>query len=164
MRKKNILFGYSCTPAFGIFGKDKGGFSVEISMGGLLTYKTYIFDKRETSKRTMQLSDDILSAIFVILEEKAEMIQILNSRLDNGSLDGVCNKFVFYEKEIISWNIEYISEEMFEQLDEEYCREYEKNIWQENEVFNIFEKIAEVLKNKGILLTLYDAKIEFLQL
>ncbi|MGN0604839.1 MAG: hypothetical protein ACI4I2_12765 [Oscillospiraceae bacterium] len=47
---KDVLFGYSCTPSYGYYGKDDGGFSIEIYPDGKLIHKTYIFDGIEKNR------------------------------------------------------------------------------------------------------------------
>ncbi len=156
-RQDNILFGYSCTPSYGFYAEDDGGFSVEIDINGVVTYKTYFFDFIEQTRSTIKLSPNTIKRIRNILENHAETIENLNNQLNNGSYDGLCNRFIFSGKEIISWNIQFIHIWLAIIVNPDYYKKYVNEIKQENTVLYIFKLITKVLKHEGIKLTLDKA-------
>lgn len=161
-KKRDILFGYSCTPAWGLNGIDPGGFSIEIDRSGLIKYKTYIFDCIEQKERTAQLSLNTIQKINTILENNAAIIKKIKRYLDNGSCDGVCNQFNFAGKVITAYNISLSNEESLLKYNFEYYEVYVKNIKQENIVTSIFNiivnELQDELKAEGIELDLFGCK------
>lgn len=158
--KENILFGYSCTPSYGCFGMDDGGFSVEIHSDGSLWHKTYIFDMKEKTKSEHAISEKTIKKINEILNKNSAVIKNFFEHISNGSLDGSCNRFVFLGKEIISWNVDRCDEEEVKERNPQYYNKYISVIKQENLMLDIFEQIVAVLKTEGIDLKIYSVSFQ----
>ena len=152
----NILFGYITVPSCGTFGEDDGGFSIDIYPDGKLIYKTYIFDKIEKNKIIYALSEETINAIKEILLTYSKDIYFFNEYTDNGSDDGDCNIFIFLGKRVISWNIDYYDENKLKENESKYYKKYINAIIQENIMLEIFEKISNILKIHGIILSIYQ--------
>lgn len=163
-RQKHILFGYSCTPSCGFYGKDDGGFSIEVDTSGILVYKTYLFDFIEQTKRTIVLSSNTTNRIKNILKNNIKTIENFNKQLNNDSYDGSCNRFIFSGKEIISWNIQFTNIWfiwLLAIINLDYYKKHVNNIKQKNAVLHIFKLIANVLESEGIRLTLDKIVLHF---
>ena len=158
-KETNVLFGYSCTPAWGLYGIDPGGFSIELDISGLVRYKTYIFDLILQRQRIVQLSPRTVEKINEILNNNRDNIKKIGKYLDNGSCDGVCNRFNFMGKVITGYNVSFSDEESLSKYNPEYYAARIKNIRQENAVSIIFNSIAiemqDELKAEGLELNLF---------
>lgn len=154
-----IVFGYACTPSCGFFGKSDGGFSVDITNSGELIYKTYIFDHNEVSRKSYVFPKDAIDKIGQILLTKQEVISTIDSRLDNGSCDGACNRFVIDGKEIISWNISRTDVKELKKRNPSYYQEFKKNVMQENSVLDLFDSVTPILKECGFSLSLHEFSV-----
>jgi len=138
-KKTKILFGYSCTPTYGLTGVDDGGFSIEVDENGKCTYKTYWFPNQERTTETVVLSKVTVEKIKTFLKKNEKCIKRIDENLDNKSCDGEFNRFIFAGKEIQALNIE--------------------NAGQEKKVLQLFYSVAEELKGEGIMLSLREVKI-----
>ena len=121
-----------------------------------MIYRTYKFDHIEVAKKSYPISPDAVGKIQHILGGDEALIANLNPRLDNGSCDGCCNRFVFNGKEIISWNISKSDIEELKKRNHPYYREFKENVEQENSVLELFDLITPILKDYGFTLTLYE--------
>ena len=146
----NVLFGYMCVPAEGIFGEEDGGFSLEVFTDGRLVYKTYIFSEIENTRTEYQISPSALYEIAMILEKCQKNIQSFKMILDNGSCDGYGNYFIFFGRRYITWNISFKNEFAIKILNPNYYKRYKSVIRQENQMLRIFADIAAVLGKEGI--------------
>lgn len=152
----NIMFGYMNAPSYGCFGRSDGGFSVEIYSDGTLIHKMYIFSRKEKTNTMLTLPLNAIEEILSVLDENRTDIVNFEEHIDNGSLDGSSNEFIFYGKCIITWNIEYCDEEELMERNPQYYRDYLQVIRQQNKMLFIFEKICEILEKNGIKLNLYQ--------
>lgn len=137
-KKTKILFGYSCTPTYGLTGVDDGGFSIEVDENGKCTYKTYWFPNQGRTTETFDLPKITVEIIKTILKKNEKCIKRIDENLDNKSCDGEFNRFIFAGKEIQALNIE--------------------NAGQEKKVLQLFYSVAEELKEEGIVLSLQKVK------
>ena len=96
------------------------------------------------------------------MENNCEIFDI-NSRLDNGSLDGCCNEFWFANKkrnrQILAWNIDDSIDDGHK-VREEYLKEYGENLKQERIVLKLFFEICDILKEEKFELSLYKFKTD----
>lgn len=146
----DIVFGYMCAPSFGFFGQSDGGFSVALYSDVKLVYKTYIFDKREKDKEELYVPTETVEQIKAVLCEHQTDIDGFQEHVDNGSLDGDGNFFIFSGKEFIVWNITYSDEDELKENNPGYYKKYVSVVKQQNMMLIIFVKIAEILERYGI--------------
>lgn len=121
-----------------------------------MIYKTYIFDEIEETRREIELDLETVKDISKVLSFYKQEINELDEDIDNGSLDGYGNFFIFAGKRIITWNIQYLDEDEIKKLDQEYYEEYLPVIKQQNLIIEIFCMIAEILDTEGIDLRPYE--------
>jgi len=155
----NIIFGYKTGPSCGFIYEDDGGFSVEVLSNGIIKYKTYLFDSKVKSKENYKINDQNLNKIKNILDTYSGEINAIPTNLDNGSCDGDINLFIFNNKEIIAWNIEYSDIKKVKKKNSDYYEQYHENIKYENIVIDIFNDIVKVLRRVGIKLDLNSIKL-----
>jgi len=158
--KEKMIFRYSCTPSCGCFGVSDGGFSIELYTDGEFVYKTYIFDYEEKQKIKLKLPINIAKEIMQELVANQSRLDSIPNRLDNGSFDGSCNWFVFFNKEIIDYNIQFNNEEEIKKYNPTYFEAYREVIIQENIILEIFDKVVKKLKLANIELTLHSVNIK----
>ena len=150
----NVLFGYTCVPAERFFGEDDSGFSVEVYADGQMLYKTYIFPEIEKERKEYLISPAAVFDIARILERHHKNIKSFKKSLNNGSCDGNGNYFIFSGTQYTTWNISHKNEMMTKIINPDYYKEYKPVIRQENQMLQIFDEIAAILKRHGICLSL----------
>jgi len=155
-----ILFGYSWTPSEGMVGRYYGEFSIDISLNGILFYKTYVFPHEERFSEEIKIPENTINEIKDILRNNYSNIEMLDEYIENGSRDGMGNKFFFGGKKIITWNIDRRNEEEIMSRNPNYYERYKKVIQQENSILDIFEQIVSVLRKEGIKLELYEVSFK----
>lgn len=153
---KDVLFGYYCLSAWGCFGKDDGGFSVEIYKDGKMIHKTYIFDQEEKTRTEYKISDESVAEIKSILKMHSSNIDSFDKHINNGSFDGAFTNFVFNGKEIVILNIDLIEhiDIKYIKKNPDYTEEEMSVIKQEYEITLLFSKITSILKKNGVMLSL----------
>ncbi len=157
--KKGLLFGYSYFPACGEIGDVDGGFSIEILNDRKVIYKTYMYNGKEKSISKYKVSKKTIESIEKIIALYQAEINAIEEHIDNGTCDGYGNKFVFREKEILTWNIEWHDETELKKKNPQYYNKYISIIQQENILLLIFARIRKVLIKQGIFLTIEKVKI-----
>ena len=151
----DILFGYMNTPFFGEDGDD-GGFSIAIYPDGKLIYKTYLFGEIEETRREFKLNLETVKDISKGFSFYKQEINELDDEIDNDSLDGCENIFIFNGKKIITRNIQYLDEDEMKEFDPEYYKEYLPVIKQQNMIIEIFAMVSVLLEIQGIDLLLHE--------
>jgi len=157
------IFEYKEFASCNFLGGDTNGFEIEISDSDELNvkYRKFSFDDKETLEyKLYSISRKNIENIKNVIKDNSEIFDV-NTRLNNGSLDGAGQKFWFStedrNREIISWNIDDSIDDGHE-IRKEYLEEYVDNIRQERLVLKIFFEICNILKTEGIILELYKFK------
>lgn len=99
-----------------------------------------------------------LEKIKWILSSYGSEISNIPNKLYNGTCDGNGNAFIFMDKEITCWNIQYADIEEVKDRNPQYYEIYRANIQYENTTLDIFEEVTKVLEVIDIKLSLYSIK------
>ena len=157
--KKEVIFGYECFPACIEAEGEDDGFSFLILYDGENICKRYKCNGKVKSISKYKVSKKVIDRIEKTITAYNVEINTLDEDIDNGSYDGCGNKFVFYDKEILTWNIEYHDEKKVQRKNPQYYNKYEKSMRQENTLLLIFDQIRKALRRQGIFLKTYNIKI-----
>lgn len=168
-RYKYDIFRYQEFASCNFLGGDTNSFKVTVSNSTQynLKYEKYDFDDNLLEYKLYTISKNAIEAIKNIIFQNENIFEV-NSRLNNGSVDGAGHEFWFAtekrNREIIAWNIDD-SIDNGQDIRKEYLNEYGDNLKQERLVLKIFFEISNVLKKEGIILDLYkfqgNPKIEY---
>lgn len=159
LRYKYDIFRYQEFASCNFIGGDTNSFNVTVSDSTQynLKYEKYDFDHKLLEYKLYTISKNTIEAIKNIIFQNENIFEV-NSRLNNGSVDGTGHKFWFAtekrNREIIAWNIDD-SIDNGQDIRKEYLDEYGDNLKQERLVLKIFFEISNVLKKEGIILDLY---------
>ena len=157
--KNKIIFGYYHHPAFIRPEREDAGFSVRLFANGTLLYQTYCLNVKceptILASGRATLSEVSVSRITRILAGYAREIDALPEYTNNGSCDGAFYDFVFSGKFVSTLNIQRTD---FAEIMQEHPMYYEKYRFDradENLILDVFTKIADVIKQDGVLLYLH---------
>lgn len=161
IKKMNYsIFEYKKLASCNFLGGDTNSFEVKIQENGTIEYKESDFNKNTLKSEFYQLSKDGVEKIKKSIEDNWQIFDI-NSRLDNGSLDGYGNEFWFANekrnRQILAWNIDNSIDNGYK-ASEEYLKKYGENLKQERVVLKIFFEICDILKEENFELNLYKFK------
>ena len=157
--KKEVLFGYKYFPSYIEAEDEDDGFSILILNDGKVVCKRYICNGKVRSISKYKVSKKTIDHIEKIITAYSEEINTFDEHIDNGSFDGYGNKFLFYDKEILTWNIEYCDEKKVQSKNPQYYNKYERVIRQENTLLLIFDQIRKALRRQGVFLKTDNIKI-----
>ena len=138
MRNKPI-FAYSSGSNFGQIGD----FYVDIRIfkSGTMFIKYPYGIHPIYLKTRYKLKEETINKISKIIEEDFDYIKTIEKLIDNGSIDGDYESFLFFEKEITDFNIS-------------------KYLEQERVILKVFNKICKILKEEGFILKLHSFDID----
>lgn len=167
---KFSIFEYKEFAACNFLGGNTNGFEIDVKDCDELnlTYREFSFDDKETlTYKAYSISKVCIDNIKKIIKTRPELFGV-NTRLNNGSLDGAGQTFWFStedkNREITAWNIDDSIDDGHE-IRKEYLEEYGENLRQERLVLDVFFQICEELKKEGIILELYkfegNQKLEY---
>lgn len=158
LRKDNIIFSYQTGPTYGAEGAD-GGFSVTLYGNGNLRYCTYKLMDQISSMQIFKLSKGQTKMVYDVVAPFADELKKIPAELDNGSVGGEFQDFVFLDWTIKTCNIQKRHSQMFRQHKLSYYKKYKENIKYEDMILKVFQKICKRFKKQEILLTLHECKM-----
>lgn len=159
LTKDMKIFSYRIKPACGMEGDD-GGFSIELYGNGNLRYCVYqLFDDIKLLEM-FKLNKEVVYAVYEIIDHARKQLDAIPENLNNGSMDGVINEFLFDD---FKWITAVSIQETFVKgmilKNYSYYRKYKENMKYENTVLRIFKEICKVLKGAGVDLSLESCEI-----
>ncbi len=116
------------------------GFEIKIEEDGTIEHRKTDFNDNTLELNFYQLSKSGVEKIKKSIKDNYEIFNI-NSRLNNGSLDGCGNEFWFADekrnRQILAWNIDDSIDDGHK-VREEYLKEYGENLKQERIICNLW--------------------------
>lgn len=156
------IFEYKEFASCNFLGGNTNSFEIKIQENGTIEYKKSDFNDNTLEFEFYQLSKDGVEKIKSSIENNCEIFDI-NSKLNNGSLDGCGNEFWFANekrnRQILAWNIDESIDDGHK-VREEYLKEYGENLKQERIVLKLFFEICDILKKEKFELNLYKFKTD----
>lgn len=157
---EDVLFGYRTTPSSGAFENGGAGFTLSVSVHGIVRLDVHKKKKNSKTVEVVTLRKKSLKKIKRIIKDSTLVIQNLPETLDNGYSVGTGSFFNFRGREVAAWNIKHNNLKKIKLKDYGYYKKHKKNMQYENDVLDIFKMIRNVLKEEGIKINLDSAEIK----
>ncbi len=153
----DVIFEYKKSACCNFLGGNTDGFEISIKKEGAIIYREFDFDDNTLDIKEYQISKDSIEKIKEAIKINSEIFRI-NDKLDNGSLDGNANQFLFANektiKKICALNIQDSIDDG-NKIRNEYLERYGENLRQERIVLKLFFEICNILKEEKLELDLY---------
>lgn len=153
----DIIFEYKESACCNFLGGNTDGFEVSVKKEGVIIYRKFDFYNNTLNIKEYKIKKDTIERIKKAIENNSEIFTI-NEKLDNGSLDGNANQFIFGNektlKKICAVNIQDSIGDGNE-IRSEILGMYGDNLRQERIVLKLFFEICNILKEEKLELDLY---------
>ena len=158
------IFEYKEFAACNFLGGNTNSFEVRILEKGEIEYRKANFNNKTLEYTIYELSQATVAKIKETIEKNNKIFEV-NSKLNNGTLDGNGNEFWFADekrnRQILAWNIQAsMSNNNGSENDEEETSFKKENKIQERIVLKLFFEICDILKQDGFELDLYKFETE----
>ena len=139
------IFEYKSTVCYGCVGMPAGR-SIGVYRNGDVVKRQYVIGDDAPQKETVLATvPELAKAIQDIINRHAEELAQIPNQLNNGTLDGSEDCFVFGNKTITAWTIQRTAPSEMEQ-----CDEYRDNCIHENLVLDIYDEIARAINKRHV--------------
>ncbi len=141
----DILFRVKSSPACNFLG-GSGGDSLTVWKDGTVEYQRYIlWAEVPIDMAVVSPNSEVAGKIREFLNRRKEIIEKIPENLDNGTLDGSHDTYIFDKKHISAWTIQRIDPEEIRKVNPHYYEEYRENIIFENQVLDLTDEILGIL-------------------
>jgi len=151
MRKR--LFMYWNKPTNNFLGTDGSSSSIEIMENGDIVEKRYgCSNNKPISKDIVAHSEELVSKARQIIERYWEQIQQLPDFVNNGTLDGAWQTFVFLDKKVTVDNLCDPEIERVKKESPEFYQHYHLALSQTELLYSIYKEMKQLLETAGVSL------------
>lgn len=147
------LFMYWNKPTNNFLGTDGSSVCIEIMANGDIVEKRYSFcSKKPISKDIIAHSEKLASEARRIIEHYWDQIQLLPDFVDNDTLDGSWQTFVFFEKKVTVDNLRDPEIERIKKESPEIYQYYHLVLSQTELLYSIYKEMKQLLETAGVSL------------